>query len=216
MSGSADIFWLEVMGILPFRTNPIDKEAFNVGCLELTGRLESEFDILGRRPLGRRQSERLQWLRVECYNFLRPVIFQPDWHSLFAERIALYGHDILPRRGARNPFQLGLIAIFAHRLHLLTHQERELLGKQLWYACRHFIPPHLLVPFITSVGTSKIRAKADSNEIESAYTAWIIAGLQASDAPVCVIDSYSDSFKSRMSYWIEGVQLISILGGRSL
>lgn len=103
-----------------------------------------------------------------------------------------------------NPFQRGLYAVFAvakpqrnrrpvkpaqlgssgstDKLPLprrgLTPAVRERLGKQMWQAYRHFVPPALINGFVLQIGVETIRAMAPT-DIAPGFEGWIAKGLAA-------------------------------------
>ena len=60
----------------------------------------------------------------------------------------------------------------------MSFRQREILGKQLWHAFRHFVPPQFLNGFIAEYGPAANRRRlSDPDYIEPGFRDWIIARL---------------------------------------
>ena len=57
----------------------------------------------------------------------------------------------------------------------LTNSQRELLGKQLWHAFRHVVPPPFLTAFLTEYGSARRRGDfTKHSSVEPGFSDWII------------------------------------------
>ena len=147
---------------LPGVSRTAAEELFEEGCRavaqELHGRMKAK-------------AECREWVQTVCYEFLSRIISYGH-AALFEERITRLERD---RKGSTqvNPFQRGLLAIFAHEKGLMNEAARSYCGKRLWYAYRHYVPSCFLMGFLHEVWSGDAEAKVARNHIEPQFEQWI-------------------------------------------
>lgn len=119
----------------------------------------------------RGKGEKSDWVHLVCYEFLsRIVSYQQTF--LFEGRIRGFGRD--PKGSTQvNPFQRGLLAIFAHEPGLMDEGERVYYGKRLWYAYRHYVPACFVKGFLHQVWSKGSEGRVDSDHIVPGFEQWI-------------------------------------------
>ena len=95
------------------------------------------------------------WLRNLTYRFISHYL---NWDALdVLERRANLRRKVARGRiGDPNPFQIGLSAIFAAEPELLSASSKERMGKEMWFAYRHFIQPKDLRKFLSEISLASI------------------------------------------------------------
>lgn len=89
----------------------------------------------------------LAWLAVTAYEVIGEMV-RNELDDVFERRIAEHGRRRRGRTGNPNRFQVGLLAIFADGLDAVNARDRERIGKKLWRAYRHYVPPQFLTGFL--------------------------------------------------------------------
>ena len=118
------------------------------------------------------KAEMRTWVHKTCYEFLSFIIGYGHV-AVFEERIRRLERD--SRSSDRvNPFQRGLLAVFANEPGLMDERDRSYFGKRLWYAYRHYVPLCFLMGFLHEVWSNDAERKVASNHIEPDYEQWIL------------------------------------------
>lgn len=89
----------------------------------------------------------LSWLAGTAYEVIGEMV-QNEVDDVFEMRIAENGRHRRGRIGSPNRFQVGLMALFADDPNAVNARDRERIGKKLWRAYRHYVPPELLIGFL--------------------------------------------------------------------
>ena len=119
----------------------------------------------------RGKMEKSEWIQEICYEFLRRIISYQHTY-LFEERINGYDRD--PKGSTHvNPFQRGLLAVFADEPGLMDDGDRAYYGKRLWYAYRHYVPPCFLKGFLHQVWERGAEHRVDKDHIVPEFEQWI-------------------------------------------
>lgn len=138
-----------------------NNEEFEAACLHIVREWErSHVD-----------GSQAHWLERSAYELLGGILDRGDL-EVWKAREAL-----LDRRGAKgslNLFRYGLRLIFAHKPGGLDPRARELMGRRLLYAYRHFVPPPFLKSFLDAAPRRPSATEiAPEFEIWTAYmTRW--------------------------------------------
>jgi hypothetical protein len=122
------------------------------------------------------------WLRRVAYELLS-FYFDFGFKNVIENRIASAGSYPKGRQKSVNLFQEGLLAIFGSTSDAPDANVRRTVGKQLWHAYRHFVPPEFLEGFLLQIGTRRIGAQSDANAIETGFEKWISDCLKDEDWP---------------------------------
>ena len=113
------------------------------------------------------------WLTRVAYDLLLPAL-EDDQREHFEEwnkRHSRYlRHDV---QHQLNPFQVGLMALFAPDPQVLSRRTRHRIGKRLWHAARHYVPPPLVPGFIKQLESSGLEQRADEGRIEAGFEGWV-------------------------------------------
>ena len=125
------------------------------------------------RPDALRRS--IPWLTQASYEALSSLIDDDleGLRQLFADRIK-ESHGERAPRDSLNMFQVGLMAIFAHNPAALHRRTRERIGKELWHAFRHYVPPAFLLGFLTQVRSPGLARRSVKGVIEPGFESWIV------------------------------------------
>lgn len=126
------------------------------------GAIQAEWRVR-QKTFGRRRD--LGWLEVTCYALLVQML-NLDLAGLFDERIRQHGRYSKGSRGNPNCFQTGLMALFADDAECLGARDRERMGKRMWRAYRHYVPPVFLLGFLE-------QQRSGASELEPGFAAWI-------------------------------------------
>jgi hypothetical protein len=118
------------------------------------------------------QADTREWTQTVCYNALLLILIHQH-AQLFESRIARFGRG---KKGAAqvNPFQRGLLAIYAHEKGLMDEGDRSYFGRRLWYAHRHYVPTCFLRGFLHQVWSEGAEQKSDLGFVEPEFTEWVI------------------------------------------
>lgn len=177
------------------------EELFEEACKEVA----AELNVRDRAKVDKRI-----WSQNVCYPFLSYMIVYGHT-AMFEERIGRLGRD--PKGSVRvNPFQRGLLAVFAHEPGLMDEREREYFGKRLWYAFRHYVPPCFLIGFLHEVWSSDAERKASSGCIESHFEQWI-AEKRACDPHPEVRGSYPPNVEATVEQIRQIGPIFALLAG---
>ena len=127
-----------------------------------------------KNRVGKRRDGENAWLMRVAYDLLLPMLEdgQLDLLILHCERHGRYAARGRPED--LNPFQIGLMAIFARWPKSISPQTRERLGKRLWHAARHYVPLEFLTGFIKQLDSVGFERRAAANDIEPGFEAWIL------------------------------------------
>jgi hypothetical protein len=115
------------------------RRLFDAACR----RIQSEWKERSRPGLKRD----LSWLAVTAYEVIGELV-RNEQDDMFEMRIAENGRHRRGRIGSPNRFQVGLMALFADDPDAVNARDRERIGKKLWRAYRHYVPPQFLIGFI--------------------------------------------------------------------
>ena len=175
---------------------PFDDDEFD----KLSCTIAREFRHRRQRDRGeRRKAEALDWLTGVAYDVLKHVLDE-DLEELIKERIKIHKRHRRGRVSPANPFQTGLMALFAHDKVLDEYacrpQDRERVGKRLWHAYRHFVPQPFVLGFIRQLDGDALLERAARNEIEPGFHDWIVERLVRGDV-------YGDSVRGAYPREIE-------------
>lgn len=113
------------------------------------------------------------WLAQVCYQVLVPYIDHGCIDAI-EDTLMAYGRYRKRRNEDLNPFQRGMMALFANPddAKLITASQRQRTGKAIWYAARHYIPAPLLTGFLTQVGVRRLM-EVDEEDLEFGFDEWI-------------------------------------------
>lgn len=155
---------------LPTCDSALDDEEFERACRVIVE------EFIGRRAAsaGRRRDGARAWLLEITYELVAAILDADD-RLLLIERSVRFDRYPLGVPDSGNPFQLGLMAIFAHNPKAVRPQDREYLGKRQWHAYRHYIPPVLIQGFIGQIESKCLEQRASDNYIEDKFERWIVA-----------------------------------------
>jgi hypothetical protein len=141
-----------------------------------------------KRSAGEDRGSRVAWLEGVSYRLLKAIIeSDTDNVEQFEQRSSRYGRDRAGKGASTNLFQRGLMALFAHDPNAITPRDRERIGKRLWHAYRHFVPPEFLAGFLCQIRSAGLLKRAAANEIELGFEDWVAEKLfraRAAEPPV--------------------------------
>lgn len=123
----------------------------------------------------------IPWLSTTAYVVVGAMLDQ-GLEELLKKRIGDRIHHLPGPRTDLNPFQLGLMALFvdyseakkAGTPQAKRPQTRERIGKELWYAYRHYVPAEFLLGFLHQVRSPGLERRSVAGEIEPGFEEWII------------------------------------------
>lgn len=115
-------------------------------------------------------AELTKWLRPLAYRLISACLDFDLVHLLYRRSLKV-GHYKRGHPQLSNPFQLGLMAIFAEDTYFVKEDRYE-LGQILWYAYRHYVPLCFINGFASQIG--QIDKRRSDNELEPEFTDWII------------------------------------------
>ena len=127
--------------------------------------------------------------KKNCHTVIGEILMQGH-ENLFELRLRQYSRYSRRQFHHLNPFQRGLLAIFAHDLsrdntrsnvqddkpkELLSAKNRHIFGHQMWQAFRHYVPPEFFIGFVweTSGGVARPMGRHDG-WIKYGYQEWVI------------------------------------------
>lgn len=122
---------------------------------------------------GPRSKRDMRWLKVTCYSLVSEML-RLDQADVFDSRIKQHGRYPRGPRGAPNPFQTGLMALFANDPSALDARDRERIGKLLWYAFRHYVPVEFLIGFLVQREVKGQTTRFTGWELDPEFTDWIV------------------------------------------
>jgi hypothetical protein len=125
------------------------------------------------QPGPRKAKRDLRWLKVTSYVVLTEML-RLEQDDVFETRIKEHRRYPRGQRGNPNPFQLGLMALFAEQPDLLNRRDRERLGKQFWHAHRHYVPPEFLLGFLSQLERGQAGEKLAGSDLQRDLKDWII------------------------------------------
>lgn len=128
-------------------------------------------------------------LKKTCYTVIGEILVQGH-ENLFELRLRQYSRYSRRQFQHLNPFQRGLLAIFAHDTgrdktrpkvlddkpkEMLSAKNRHTFGHQMWQAFRHYVPPEFFNGFVweTSGGVANPIGNHDG-WIYQSYQDWVI------------------------------------------
>lgn len=128
-------------------------------------------------------------LKKNCYTVIGEILMQGHG-NLFELRLRQYSRYSRRHFHHLNPFQRGLLAIFAHDAardntrskvsddkpkELLSAKNRHIFGQQMWQAFRHYVPPEFLNGFVWETGGGAARPMGrHDGMIYYSYRDWVI------------------------------------------
>lgn len=119
------------------------------------------------------------WLEGVSYRLFKDMIERDfDIVAIFERRCSDHGRAPTAKSAHTNLFQKGLSALFAHDWNAITPRDRERIGKRLWHAFRHFVPPEFLAGFLAQIPSEGLLKRAAANEIEPGFESWVIEKLK--------------------------------------
>jgi hypothetical protein len=123
------------------------------------------------------------WLQKVAYAFISKVI-DHGFQALFEQRLSSFERGTRGLEVSSNPFQRGLLAMFAHdKNRLLDEDTRQYLAPRLSYAYRNFVPAEFVNGFLKDVwGTGGGRRFKD-NDIEPDLLEWVVIHLADHERP---------------------------------
>jgi hypothetical protein len=128
-----------------------------------------EWIVLQERPSERRAESPNAWFKLEAYALLKHYI-EADLLHIFQEQADKWKrpHKLI-EEATKNPFKLGLLAMFADESPLSRNQ-RLVFGNQMLYGWFHDIPPEFLNAFLAvSGGPGDIAHKLKGMVIEPGF-----------------------------------------------
>lgn len=134
-------------------------------------------ELLQRRASIKRGELSVQeWLAIVAYRALAPIL-DAELTGLFDQRIRQHSRHSRGANNKLNPFQYGLMALFAHDREALSGRDRERIAKKLWYAYRHLVPDVFLLGFLKQVRSVGLAIRAEAGDIEDGFGDWIAKEL---------------------------------------
>ena len=150
-------------------------------------------DFLSERVAAKAHSSRktvsYAALKKHCYTVIGEILMQGH-ENLFELRLRQYSRYSRRHFHDLNPFQRGLLAIFAHDAgrdntrpkirddkpkELLGAKNRHVFGHQMWQAFRHYVPPEFFNGFIWETGGRVARPRGrHDGYIKYDYQNWVI------------------------------------------
>lgn len=119
-------------------------------------------------------------LEKTCYDVLTGFL-KAQQSDAFEDRIRRYKRYSRGIRGNTNIFQIGMMAIAAHDRDVISPRDRERVGKRLWHAYRHYVPPAFLTGFFKQLDSHNLLGRAAENQIEPGFDEWIAQQLSGRD-----------------------------------
>ncbi|QYE35246.1 hypothetical protein KZX46_04390 [Polymorphobacter sp. PAMC 29334] len=116
------------------------------------------------------------WLERTCYALVMGYI-KSEAEDAFEARIEQYQRKLRGPRSSGTIFQTALMAITAHQGDAISAGLRERVGKRLWHAYRHYVPPVFLNGFFKQIGSKDLPRRATDEEIEPGFDEWIAEQL---------------------------------------
>lgn len=115
------------------------------------------------------------WLKPICYNIILSYE-NADMHGVLDRRIGNHGRHSRGTPKNLSIFQIGLMALFAHReaRSILDVRERDRMSRQMWYAFRHYIPPALINGFNCQFPENSRASKSEQPELEPSMISWVV------------------------------------------
>lgn len=141
-------------------------------CKALTAELEIRL---------RRDKHWKGWIEDAGYEVLGRLVAYGH-AQLLEERISRLDRSFL-RGPDDNAFHRGLVALIAHRPHLIGKEDRKRFGNRCWYAHRHYIPPCFLKGFLREVWSKNIDEKVARGHIEPKFEQWVYFERAKDDRP---------------------------------
>lgn len=135
-------------------------------------RAQAIFDDYERKramPPVRRAESPNAWFKREAYQLLK--------HYIEADQIRVFGSTVMGDKraqvaiaeAAKNPFKLGLLAMFSDDL-TLSRGNRHIFGNQMLYAWAHDVPFDFINAFLAVTGgQSEIASKIKDREPEVGF-----------------------------------------------
>lgn len=154
----------------------------------------------GARLTGRFEQETANdWVKRICYRMIELHLQEERFYEL-NDRIAKNERQLRGITGDPNPFQTGLLAIFAHNpkiqrpskkvpqenkwVEVMGARDRERFGKQLFYAYRHFIPADRLSRFIAFSYSHREHTKLPFDFIDPLFNAHVAHHLANAEVDI--------------------------------
>lgn len=186
-------------GLLPWRAG--DEAGLDQACKTIAESFEDGFSPGAKQTKRFEQESANDWVKRICYRMIELHIREDRLDEL-TDRIDRHERGRRGVKGDPNPFQTGLLAIFAHSrkiqrpskkapgetelVELIGTHDRQRFGKQLFYAYRHFIPADRLARFIAFSYTHRKHSKLPNNFIDPLFNAHVAHHL--ADAEVDIED----------------------------
>jgi len=162
---------------------------------------------------GEAGKQRRRWLERVSYGYLSLTI-DNGFSWLFDERIKGFDRG---RRGpglATNPFQRGLLSLFAHDKNRLMGSElRRRFAQRLWYAFRHYVPAPFVTGFLADVWESGGATRATNGDVEPELLEWVILERARDEAPH-LRGEYSDELEELVAAVRRILPIVAQVEGR--
>lgn len=173
-------------GVREFQRPEFDDADWKRLFATIASAIAFEYREKEKKNLQRRKSERRAganaWLIRVAYDLLLPMLEDGQLELLVAhcERHGRYAARGVPE--GLNPFQIGLMAIFARTPQGISPQTRERLGKRLWHAARHYVPLEFVAGFIKQLDSKDLEKRVAHNEIEEGFEEWIFENINKDES----------------------------------
>jgi hypothetical protein len=130
----------------------------------------TEWRVRKQTKANRRAESANAWFKRAAYQLLARYV-ELGLTRLF-ERIAIQDRrpSRLVREALKNPFKLGLLAMFADEETELSRKDRHVFGNQMLYAWAHDVPPDFLNAFLAVTGgPARVAQKLKDGEAEPGF-----------------------------------------------
>lgn len=128
------------------------------------------------------KAEHRPWVQGVTYQLLGTMITN-GFSGLFEKRIRNFDRKLSSDQTELNPFQIGLLATFAHHMGAMGETERSYFGPRLWYAYRHYVPHEFLGGFLHQVWTKGAQHRASDGYIEPDFALWVAMNRAVDPSP---------------------------------
>lgn len=145
---------------------------------EASGLISTELHVRKKE-----KAEHREWLQGVTYQLIGMIISN-GFAGLFKERIANFDRKRPATAKQINPFQIGLLATFAHDKGVMNEPERRYFGTRLWYAYRHYVPHEFLAGFLHQVWVKGAEERAATDYIEPNFVSWVMLQRAVDPTPM--------------------------------